>query len=122
MRRELRKAWIAVIALALCAVAAGPVRAQQPGEAQRTRPAPPAPAKAKAPPPAPKPVPAPRPAPAPAPKPGPAPPPKPNPPPPSPSQTAEDERIVRDLEFYMLYEMLNDYEIFYDDSKADKKR
>lgn len=49
------------------------------------------------------------------PKPKPAP--KPQPPPRRPPQS-EDDAIVRDLELYMLFEMLNDYELFYDDDET----
>ena len=40
-------------------------------------------------------------------------------PPAPPAKThPEDEAIVRDLELYMLFEMLNDYELFYDDDET----
>jgi hypothetical protein len=66
------------------------------------------------------------------PAPPPRPPPAPNraaptPPLPSPApragsaQQAEDEAIMRDLEFYMLLEMLKHYPMFYDDPEAAPK-
>jgi hypothetical protein len=39
-------------------------------------------------------------------------------PPPPPASRPEDDAIVRDLELYMLFEMLNDYELFYDDDET----
>jgi hypothetical protein len=41
---------------------------------------------------------------------------------PSPPRSTEDERILRDLELFILYEMLNDYEMFYDDDKPRQAR
>ena len=49
-------------------------------------------------------------------------PPKPQPAPKPPAKAhPEDEAIVRDLELYMLFEMLNDYELFYDDDQTRTK-
>ena len=129
MRPELCRSRLAWAACALWLGAAVATAQQPPGKQPEPDKRPPLPAPA---PPAPRPAPAP-PAPAPTPKPlAPAPPaptatattkPKPKPPAPAPpTSAAEDERILRDLELYMLYEMLNDYEIFYDDSKHDEAR
>jgi hypothetical protein len=49
------------------------------------------------------------------------PPPKAKPPAPPVKALPEDEAIVRDLELYMLFEMLNDYELFYDDDQTRPK-
>ena len=113
MFREHARAWLAVT---LVCAACLPARAQERREAAAPRRS--APPKPKTP----VPQPAPRtkaPPPSPAPSPAPAPPPA---PPRSTPHPPDDEAVLRDLELYMLYEMLNDYEMFYDDDTTAKAR